>query len=191
LIDTAEGVGAFPFALGSKDAAILPALPSGAFHAHVRSSDGGAGVALVEVYDAGVATDNSARLVNLSTRGRVGTGEDVLIAGVVLGGVGSRRLLLRAIGPGLTQFNVGGVLARPRLELFRGQQSLGSNTGWTSTGMGADLAAAAATVSAFALPEGSADSAMIFEAAPGPYTIQISGVGGTTGEAMVEVYVLP
>lgn len=189
-IDTAAGVGAFPLEPGSKDAAIVRPLPPGSFTAHVGSTDGQPGVALVEVYDAR-AGDDAGRIINLSTRGQVGTGQNVLIAGVVVGGVGSVRLLVRGIGPGLAQFGVSGVLAQPRLELFRGPVSLGSNAGWTTGGARGDLAAAAALVAAFPLTDASADSAMLFEAQPGEYTVQISGVGGTTGEAMVEVYLLP
>jgi hypothetical protein len=168
----------------------LPVLPPGAFTAHVTSADGRTGVALVEVYDA--RPDRPARIANLSTRGPVGTGEDILIAGFVVGGTNSMRLLLRGIGPGLAQFGVGDVLARPRLELFRGSKPLlPANTGWTLDGFRTDLVVAAASVSAFPLDERSADTAMIFDAAPGAYTLQISGVNGTTGVAMVEIYVLP
>ncbi len=190
LADTAAGVGAFPLVSGSRDAAIVPVLPPGSYTAHVTSEDGRAGVALVEVYDA--RPDLRARISNLSTRGPVGTGEDILIAGFVVGGSAPMRLLLRGIGPGLAQFGINGVLARPRLELFRGSTPLRpANTGWKTEGLRNDLIVAAASVSAFSLAEDSVDAAMIFEAAPGPYTLQISGVGETTGIAMVEIYVLP
>jgi hypothetical protein len=151
---------------------------------------GGPGVALVEVYD-GLAGDPTARLLNLSTRAFVGTGENILIAGFVVGGTGSMRLLLRGIGPGLSQFGVANVVAQPRLTIFSGGTPISSNTGWTTNGFKQDLIIAAAAVSAFPLVEGRADSAMLFNATPGAYTIQISGVGETTGEAMVEIYVLP
>lgn len=190
LVDTAAGVGAFPLDPGSNDAAIVRPLPPGSFTAHVNSVNGGTGVALVEVYDASGGS-RSGRILNLSTRAQVGTGQNVLIAGLVVGGTGSMRLLLRGIGPGLAQFDVPGVLARPRMEVFRGATSLGFNAGWTADGLKGDLAAAAASVAAFPLLESSADSAMLLEASPGEYTIQISGIGATTGEAMVEVYVLP
>jgi outer membrane protein assembly factor BamB len=190
LPETSAAVQAFPLQPGSADAAILPALPPGVFTAHVESVDERPGVALVEVYD-GLAGDPTARLLNLSTRGFVGTDDDILIAGFVVGGTGSMRLLLRAIGPGLTQFGVAGAIAQPRLTLFRGGTPIASNTGWTTTGNRGDVAGAGAAVSAFPLAENSVDSAMLFEAAPGAYTIQIAGVGGTTGEAMVEIYVLP
>jgi outer membrane protein assembly factor BamB len=190
IIDTAAGVGAFPLDLGSKDASIVRPFPAGSFTAHVNSSDEAAGVALVEVYDASGGS-RAGRMLNLSTRAQVGTGQNFLIAGFVVGGSGSMRLLLRGIGPGLAQFGVSGVLARPRLEVFRGPTSLATNIGWTTDGYKADLVAAAATVAAFPLDESSADCAMLFSASAGEYTIQISGVGGTTGEAMVEIYVLP
>ena len=190
LSETTAAVGAFPLQPGSADAAILPALPSGVYHAHTNSSDARSGVALVEVYD-GLAGDPTARLLNLSTRAFVGTGENILIAGFVVGGAGSMRLLLRGIGPGLAQFGVGGVLAQPRLTVFRGGTEIARNTGWTSNGYRNDLMVAAAAVSAFALDERNPDSALLFDAEPGAYTIQISGVGNTTGEAMVEIYVLP
>jgi hypothetical protein len=130
-------------------------------------------------------------MLNLSTRAQVGTGQNVLIAGFVVGGSGSMRLLLRGIGPGLEQFGVSGILERPRLEVYRGATSLATNIGWITDGYKADLVAAAAKVAAFPLDESSADCAMLFSASAGEYTIQISGVGGTTGEAMVEIYVLP
>jgi hypothetical protein len=190
IADTAAGVGAFPLDPGSKDAVIVRPLQSGSFTAHVNSADGGAGVALVEVYDAS-GGNRGARILNLSTRAQVGTGQNVLIAGLVVGGTGSLRLLLRGIGPGLAQFGVPGVLTRPRMEVFRGNESLRSNSGWTADGVKGDLAGAADAVAAFPLLESSVDSAMLLDASAGEYTIQISGLGGTTGEAMVEVYVLP
>ena len=193
--DTAAGVGAFPLPLGSRDAALVLPLSSGLFTSHVSSTDGRSGVVLVEAYDA-VGGDPAARLVNLSTRGQVGVGDNALFAGVVVGGTGRSRLLLRAVGPGLAQFGVSGVLARPTLALFTpsaggGQQLVRTNAGWSSEKLTYDLAAAARSVAAFALTEGSADCAMVVTVDPGNYTLQVSGLGGQTGEALVEIYVLP
>jgi outer membrane protein assembly factor BamB len=190
LVETAGAVQAFPLQSGSADAAILPALISGAFTAHVEAAAGPAGVALVEVYD-GLAGDPNARILNLSTRGFVGTNENILIAGFVVSGTGSMRLLLRGFGPALSQFGVPGVLMQPTLTLFSGSTAIASNTGWTSDGLKHDIISAGAAVSAFPLSETSADSVLLFDAKPGPYTLQISGVGDRTGEAMVEIYVLP
>jgi outer membrane protein assembly factor BamB len=190
--ETAAAVQAFTLQPGSADAAILPTLPGGAFTVQVTGADGRSGVALVEVYDVPQPGDPTARLLrNLSTRGFVGTGENILIAGFVVGGTETMRLLIRGVGPGLAQFNVPGVLARPKLTIFSGSTSVGGNTGWTTDGYKGDLIGASKRVSAFDLQNGSADSAMLFDARPGPYTIQISGVDNTTGEALVEIYVLP
>lgn len=190
LIDTFEGVGAFALAVGSKDAAIVRPLGSGVFTASVTSADGGQGVALVEVYDAR-GGERSTRLLNLSTRGQVGSGEDLLIAGFVVRD-GPMRLLLRGIGPALTQFGVSGALARPSLAVFdRNRVRVAGNTGWASDGFVYDILNAAAKVAAFPLPPSSADCALIFEAQPGDYTIQISGQASSTGVALVEIYVLP
>ncbi len=189
--DTAAAVGAFPLPIGSKDAALVFALPSGPYTAQVSATDGRGGVVLVEIYET-PAGDPTARLVNLSTRGQVGVGANALFAGVVVGGTGKSRLLLRAVGPGLAQFGVGGVLARPTMALFNGgQQLLRTNTGWTTEIGPYDLIAAAEITGAFPLAPTSADSAMIVTIDPGVYTIQVSGVGGTTGEALVEIYTLP
>lgn len=188
--ETAGAVGAFPLPAGSKDSALVASLGTGEFTANVQSADGRPGIALAEIYDVG-ETGEGARLLNLSTRGFVGTGENVLIAGFVVGGSGSAPLLIRAIGPGLTQFGVPDVLPQPSLTVFSGSTPVARNTNWTSDGFKNALALAGASVGAFPLAEGRVDSALLFEANPGPYTIQISGVNGTTGEALVEIYVLP
>jgi hypothetical protein len=192
--DIAPEVGAFALPAGSKDAAIAEYFSQGQYTAHVASTDGRGGVVLVEVYDT-IAGD-PARLVNLSTRGQVGVGENALIAGVVVGGTQPTRLLVRGVGPGLSQFGVSGVLARPTLALFqkRGDQQvmLRSNAGWTSQGFKYDLEVAARATVAFPLVTGPVeDSAMIVTLTPEAYTIQLSGVGGTTGEGLIEIYVLP
>jgi hypothetical protein len=151
-------------------------------------------VVLVEAYDA-IGGNPSTRLVNLSTRGQVGVGENSLFAGVAVGGSGPSRLLLRVVGPGLAQFGVPRILARPTMTLFSqqaaGQITLRTNTGWVAEGLKYDLSVAADRVAAFPLAETSADCAMLVTVQPGNYTIQVSGVGGSTGEALVEVYVLP
>ncbi|MDP3072163.1 MAG: PQQ-binding-like beta-propeller repeat protein [Opitutaceae bacterium] len=193
--ETAAAVGAFSLANDSKDAALVLPLAAGLYSTHITSADGRRGVTLVEAYDA-PAGDPRSRLVNVSTRGQVGVGADSLFAGVSVGGPRRSRLLMRAIGPGLTQFGVGGVLARPTLMLFAptpegGQRLLGTNTGWTTSGAVYDLAAAARLVQAFPLLESSADCAMVVTVEPGNYTIQVSGVANTTGEALVEIYQLP
>jgi hypothetical protein len=190
IVDTAAALQAFQLPAGSKDAALLArALTPGIYTATVSASDGGSGVALVEVYDV-PAGDPSARLINLSTLGRVGTGDNILIAGLVIRGTGPAQVLVRAIGPGLTPFGVSGLLARPSLSILSRTTSatILTNEGWTSGGLKGDLEGAALYAGAFPIADGSADSAAVMVLDPGDYTIQISGVGGTTGMALVEVY---
>jgi sugar lactone lactonase YvrE len=131
----------------------------------------------------------TARLVNISTRAQVGTGGNILIPGLAITGGGAETLLIRADGPGLTQFSVPGVLAQPILSVFNSAGTvIASNTGWGTSSNPALIASTAASVGAFALAAGSADSALIVDLPAGTYTIQISGVGGTTGVALAEVY---
>ncbi len=128
------------------------------------------------------------RLANVSTLMRVGTGADVLTAGFYISGSSPKQVVIRAIGPRLatTPFNVGGTLADPLLVVYGPNSSTreaARNDNWNS----ADAAAFAA-VGAFALTAGSRDAAIVTTLPPGSYTAQVSGVGGTTGVALVEVY---
>ncbi len=183
-------VGAFPLIDGSRDSVVLGALGPGAYTAAVTSGGGPDGVALVEAYDTAV-NSSAARLINLSTRAQVGTGDRVLIPGLVIGGIDPVRVLVRAIGPGLAKFGVTGVLARPTMTVFAESTQILTNAGWSTSLSKGDVAGASAIVGAFPLAEGSADCAALLTLNAGNYTIQVSGVGGTTGEALVEVYVLP
>jgi hypothetical protein len=98
-------------------------------------------------------------------------------------------MLFRAVGPGLVPFGVTGVLTQPTLTLYRGSQVVATNTNWTASADAAAIAAASASVRAFALVNG--DSALIATLAPGSYTAQVSGPGTTTGIALIEAYDLP
>lgn len=189
IAETTAAVGGFPLPQGSRDAVLLPILPGGLYTAHAKSADGVGGVVLVEVYETKVP-DVPSRLINLSTRTQVGVGENELIAGFVVGGAGPSRLLVRAVGPGLAPFGVSGLLAQPVLSLrSRFSDIIQRNQGWTTGTNTADLRGAAGLVGAFSLEP--ADCAMVVTLAPGEYTAQVSGVAGSTGEALVEIYVLP
>ena len=190
--------GAFALAPGSRDAALLVTLPPGGYTIQVAGTGTGAaasGVALVEVYEAD-ATPST--LVNLSCRARVATGADILAAGFVVRGTTPRRLLIRAVGPTLSGFGVTGLLADPKLEVFRQgtEAPLATNDNWSapvspSTSTAAQLTAAFSSVGAFALTANSRDAALIITLPAGTYTAQVSGVNNTTGVAIVEVYDLP
>ncbi len=180
-------VGAFALPAASKDAAFLVPIAAGAYTAQITAASG-TGVALLEAYDSD-ATPATARLVNISARTQVGSGENVLVIGFVITGSGSNRILLRAVGPGLTQFGVGGVLADPQLRLFNAagvQTDLNNDWGGTAA-----LTTAFAQSGAFGLPAGSRDAALIVNLPAGAYTAQVSGIADTTGVALVEVYELP
>ncbi|MFM8618236.1 MAG: PQQ-binding-like beta-propeller repeat protein [Opitutaceae bacterium] len=187
--DTAAAVGAFPLSAGSRDAAIVVALPPGPYSAHLRAADEAGGVALFEAYDA-IGGDPGSRFINLSLRGRAGVGDSTLIAGLVVGGTGPVNLLLRAVGPGLIPFGVERVLERPKVSLFSGAALVRANDGWSSVPNAYDLSGAARATSAFPLATGSADAALTVVVSPGPYTIHVAGADGSAGEVLTEVYVL-
>jgi probable HAF family extracellular repeat protein len=180
-----ESVGAFPLSDGSADAAILTTLDPGIYTAVLTNADEVAGGALVEIYD---ASSGSSRLVNLSTRGGVGPGDHVLIAGVVVHGTAPKRILVRAVGPGLSAFGVPDALADPRLRIMTGSESLASNEGWNGN---SDIAAAAAAAGAFPFAPGSADAALIVILPPGPHTAVVDSRSGASGTVLLEMYEAP
>lgn len=104
--------GAFALAADSRDAAVLTAPGNGGFTAQVAAKGGATGNALIETYVQSLDA-TKAPLVNLSARTRAGTGDNVLIAGFVVGGTEPKRLLVRAVGPTLSSFGVTGALADP------------------------------------------------------------------------------
>lgn len=184
---TMTAAGAFAFTAGSKDAALVATLAPGAYTAPVSASGTTTGVTLLEIYDAS-ATTATASVVNASTRAFVGTGDAVLIPGFVISGTGSLRLLIRAVGPTLSTFGLTGLLADPTITLYRGTTALATNDNWSSAVNAAEISAAATAVGAFALPAGSKDAAMVTSLPAGSYTAVVSGVGNTTGTALVELY---
>jgi hypothetical protein len=136
-----------------------------------------------------VNVNASSRPINISSRGYVGVGSNILVAGFVISGPTSETVLIRGIGPSLSPFGVAAVLAAPQLTVFNSQgNQIASNSGW---GGSAGLAAIFLQVGAFSLPAGSADAALVITLAPGSYTAQLAGAGGGTGAALLEVYDVP
>jgi hypothetical protein len=178
-----SNVGAFPLIANSRDAAFLQPI-DGTRSVHLKGT--GAGVALVELYDTGLG--DTPRLVNVSARNQVGTGDNILIFGFFVDGTGTKNVLIRAIGPRLVDLGVTGVLADPRFDVFRAGSTvaIAGNDNWD-----ASLAATFNAVGAFGLTAGSRDAALVTTLTPGSYTVQVSGVSGTTGEALVESYEVP
>jgi hypothetical protein len=178
--------GAFALNPATKDAAVVRPLTAGNYTALVAAASG-SGPALAELYD--TAPTSGVRLINVSARGPVGTGSNLLIAGFAISGNVPKRVLIRAVGPSLTQFGFTGVLANPKLDLFTGATLVQGNDDW---GGASDLAAAFTATGAFAFTgAGSRDAALLVTLAPGNYTAQVSGVNNTTGTALVEVYEVP
>ncbi|HEY5078758.1 MAG TPA: immunoglobulin domain-containing protein [Opitutaceae bacterium] len=181
--------GAFGLPPGSLDAALIESFQPGAYTAQVSGANGGTGIVLLEAYDIDAPGASTAQFVNVSARGLAGSGSQVLTVGFVVGGASSKTVLIRGIGPGLGPFSVAGALAQPQLTVFdSGQNVLGFNEGWGGT---AELRAVFDAVGAFAIPPTSADSAVLVSLPPGSYTAEVSGADGSTGIALLEVYVMP
>ncbi|BET65782.1 hypothetical protein ASA1KI_07000 [Opitutales bacterium ASA1] len=190
---TALTVGAFDLPAGSKDAAIVSTLAAERHTAGVTGVADGTGVALVEIYDAD-PLDAPTRLVNLSSRVFVGTGEQVAIPGFVVVGPATIQLLIRAVGPTLEENGVAGALADPILTLYDADDmAFASNDDWGSVGATQRNIVTAATlaVGAFELETTSKDSTLLVTLAPGKYTAGVVGADGGTGICLVELYVVP
>jgi hypothetical protein len=163
------------------ESAIVATLPAGAYTAIVRGKDGGTGVGLVEVYDLD-STGGFAQLANISTRGFVDAGENVMIGGLIAGPAdsGSGRVLLRALGPSLT--GVSNTLQNPRLELRDGTGTLVAfNNDWRDT---QEHAIAATGIP----PSDDHEAAILWVLAPGNYTAIVQSEGSGTGVGLVEIY---
>ncbi len=163
--------------------AIFSTLVPGNYTAIVRGKNNTTGVGLVEIYDADQGT--AASLTNISTRGFVASGQNVMIGGFICGGNnGYVKLIVRALGPTLSQLHVSNVLTDPVLELRDANGALlASNDNWADTQQ-ADIQA-----SGYA-PPSSTESAIIITRPAANTTAIVRGKGGTTGNALVEVYAL-
>lgn len=188
---TASRLGAFPLATGTLDSALIARLEPGVYTAHVTTADASTGTVLLEVYDADNPGDSDTRIVNLSSRGPVGTGDDILIVGFVINGSAPKKVLLRGVGPALTPLGVTGALADPTLQLYSGTKLVNENDNWSAGADAADIAAAAKTCGAMTLDPGTKDAAILVELQPGVYSAHVRGAGGATGVALVEVYEVP
>lgn len=128
------------------------------------------------------------RIVNLSVRSRAGSGDNGLIVGFVVSGDVNKPMLLRGVGPALTEFGVGDVLADPKLSLYSGSVMTATNDDWALDANAPEIANTGAILGAFSLREASTDSAMLANLGAGAYTVQVGGKDGETGVALVEVY---
>ncbi len=127
---------------------------------------------------------DASRPANISVRTAVASGATV-IPGFVVQGTGSKRVLIRAIGPGLAAFGLGGTMADPKLTVFQGSTEVATNDNWSATTIGNAFSA----TGAFALPDGSRDAALLTDLPAGrDYTVQVTNASGSGGIVLIEVY---
>jgi uncharacterized protein (DUF1800 family) len=165
------------------DSALITTLPTGSYTAVVRGANNGTGLALVEIYDLDLGTP-TARLGNISTRGDVLTGDNVMIGGFIIRGDLSKRTIVRVKGPTLSLNGVplAGRMMDPMVELHDGNGALmAQNDSWRST---QESEIAASTVA----PTDDREAAIVATLAPGNYTAVVRGTNNTTGIALVEMY---
>lgn len=172
----------------ANESALILIVPASATYAGytavVRSVGSTPGVSLVEVYDLDSGAGGPS-LLNLSTRGAVGGGDSVMIGGFITGGTGSRRLIVRALGPSLSEAGVTGTLPDPTLELRDSNGTVvNSNNDWQSD------ATAAAEIESYGVgPHNPLESALVSTVPSGAYTAVVAGNGSQpTGVALVEIF---
>jgi outer membrane protein assembly factor BamB len=174
-----------------RESAIIANLPPGNYTAIVRGVNNMTGVALVEVYD--LSAETNSILGNISTRSFVQTGDNLMIGGLIVQGTQPKHVIIRAIGPELTQYGVPNFLANPTLELHDGTGALiASNDNWSTTIIGGIITEDQVQdiQNSGHAPTEASESAIIANLPPGNYTAIVRGVNNITGVALVEVYVI-
>ena len=169
------------------ESAIIATLQPGSYTAIVRGKNNTTGTALVEVYDLGTCFDTScnAQLANISTRGMVQTGNNILDGGFIVQGDMSATVIVRALGPSLAQYGITNPLPDPTLELHDHNGTLiAYNDNWTSAPN------KQAIILSGRAPSNNLESAILRSLSPGNYTAIVRGKNGTTGVALIEAYVL-
>ena len=188
--DAMASSGAFELDPTARDVAFVINLEPGEYTAEM-SSAGSSGVGLVEVYALDHESEPSAgRLLNISTRSHAGSGSDALIAGFVVSGTQSRRILVRGAGPALAGYGVAGYMENPELRVYAASDDslVAQNDDWVADSA---LASAVTATGAFSFQPGSRDAAVLIELAPGTYTAVLVPASGGEGVALVEVYEVP
>lgn len=163
-----------------RESAILATLGPGSYTAVLRGNGGTTGIGLVEIY--GLQPGAASKLGNLSTRGSVGTGQNVMIGGTIVTGPDAARVVFRALGPSLAGAGIQNALGDPNLDLFNANGAkISANNNWKDSQQ-------AAITSAGLAPSIDSESAILTDLSPGNYTAVVSGVNGATGIALVESY---
>jgi len=165
-----------------RESAILTSLAPGNYTAIVSGKNNTGGIGLIEVYEMGQA---GSRLMNISTRGFVGTGNNVMIGGLILTGTDPATIVFRAIGPSLAGAGIQTPLVDPTLDLFNSQGTkIANDNNWKDSQQSAIQATGLA-------PSDDHEAALLVDLNPGNYTAIVSGVNNTTGVALIEAYHLP
>ena len=165
----------------SREPAVILTLPAGAYSAVVHGQGSGRGVALFELYN---LDHTQGSVVNISTRGRVETGDKIMIGGFIIGGSTATEVIVRAIGPSLLNAGVTDALLDPTLEVYDSEGTLvSSNDNWRTEQATAIIATSLA-------PTNDGEAAVVETLAPGAYSAIIRGKNDTTGVALFEVYAL-
>ena len=164
------------------ESAIARTLPPGAYTVIVTGKDATPGIGLVELYD--ISPLSNSKLGNTSTRGSVGTGDNVLISGFIIGDVDSATVVVRALGPSLAAYGVSGVLSDPTLTIYDSTGSvIASNDNWQDN-VNCDRRQEEWTRA----DRMRSESALVLHLPAGAYTAIVRGANGATGNALVEVY---
>jgi hypothetical protein len=163
------------------EAATVQTLAPGAYTVVSTGKGSDSGIALFEAYD--LTAEADASLANISTRGAIGTGDDVLISGFIVGDVNNATVVVRAIGPSLAAFGVSDPLADPMFTVFDANgATIASNDNWQDGIYASDLS------SNDLAPTDPLEAAIILHLPAGAYTAIVSGVNGGTGIGLAEVY---
>jgi hypothetical protein len=165
------------------ESATLQTLAPGAYTVIVRGKDPTPGTGLVELYD--LSPQSNSTLKNMSTRGSVDTGDDVLISGFIVGDVDSATVVVRALGPSLASHGVSGALSDPILTLYDSTGSaIATNDNWQDNVNAIDIQRNGLA------PPNPSESALVLHLPAGAYTAIVSGANGGTGVGLAEVYTL-
>ena len=164
-----------------REAALVATLPAGAYSAVVRGKGSATGVALFELYN---LDRTQGSVANISTRGRVETGDNVMIGGFIIGGADPTKVIVRAIGPSLVAAGIADALLDPTLELYNSDGvQIATNDNWRSD---QQTAIQDSTVP----PTNDHEAAIVATLQPGAYSAIVRGINGSVGVALVEVYAL-
>jgi hypothetical protein len=186
LASSFSNVGAFAFASGSKDAALVVNTTPGASTITIKSASGGSGTVLTELYDA-PQTGDASQLINFSLRGPVSVSTPLIGGFVIGGGTTTQTVLVRGIDLAtLAPFGVSGAIADPVLTVYDSKGAVvATNSNWAGN---TSVSAAIAKVGAFPFNKTTSGAALVLTLAPGAYTAVLSSASNASGVAMFEIY---